>query len=283
MPLQVHMNWLALDGLPEPEEGWIAALAAAGYDGVQFIDPPPRHLLAQAREKGLAVCGSGRVNAVDDAGRLAEEAARDGLECLTLHVGWGHESDREGGALIEAILLAEARSGLPLFVETHRATIFQDSWRSVEWVRRFPDLRFNADWSHWYTGLEFVYGGFANKWAYVRPVAERVGFMHGRIGNPGCIQVDIGPLEQAGQRSFVQHFQTMWTDTFELFLRREGASASFPFAVELLGPEFYYARQLGGLEETDRWAQSLVLCDLARACFAAAERRLEEAALRSLS
>ena len=37
-------------------------------------------------------------------------------------------------------------------IETHRATICQGMWRTVQFVKRFPELRFNGDFSHWYAG-----------------------------------------------------------------------------------------------------------------------------------
>lgn len=69
------------------------------------------------------------------------------------------EDDDEAARLIDAVLNASVRYDVPLYVETHRATIFQDLWRAVQFVARFPELRFNGDFSHWYTGLEMVYGG----------------------------------------------------------------------------------------------------------------------------
>ena len=130
------------------------------------------------------------------------EAREAGLECLTLHVGWGYEDEDEATQLIEAVLDASARYSVPLYVETHRATLFQDIWRTVQFVRRFPQLQFNGDFSHWYTGLEMVYGGFENKLACIQPVIERIRFLHGRIGNPGCMQVDVGDMQAAFCRPF---------------------------------------------------------------------------------
>jgi hypothetical protein len=265
-----YMNWLSLDGLVEPPGGWIAAIRDAGYDGIQFIEPLDPALVEQARRAGLRVCGSGRVNAVEDAERLAAEARLNGLECLTLHVGWGMEDDDEGARLLGAVLDASARHGVPLFVETHRATLLQDLWRSVGFARRFPDLRFNADFSQWYTGSEFVYGGFDRKLAFIQPVVDRVEFMHGRIGDPGCIQVDIGSIESAPDLPFVQHFRSMWSAVFDSYHRRHGADVTFRFAPELLAPAIYYGRTLGGREVSDRWLQSIVLTGLGRAWFEAA-------------
>jgi hypothetical protein len=265
-----YMNWLTLDGLAEPPEGWIQAIRDAGYDGVQFIEPTYPKLIAQAQTSGLRICGSGRVNKAADADLLAANARGLELECLTLHVGWGNEDDAEACRLIEAVLTASLRHDIPLYVETHRATIFQDTWRSVEFVRRFPELRFNGDFSNWYTGLEFVYGDFHEKLAFIRPITERTEFMHGRIGNPCVMQVNVGTFEEALRLPFVQHFREMWLQVFEDFVHRQAHDAVFRFAPELLSPKIFFAREIDGKEESDRWQQSLVLSEIARECFAAA-------------
>ncbi len=264
--LRCYFNWLAFEGLPEFPDGRLPAIRSAGYDGVQFIHPLERPLLEQARALGLGVCGSGRVNQPQDAAPLAAEARDAGLECLTLHVGWGLEDEEEGARLIDAVLDASQRYGVPMYPETHRATLFQDMWRTVGFVKRFPELRLNGDFSHWYTGLEMVYGGFETKFEFIRPVLERVRFLHGRIGNPGCMQVDVG---NGDGRPYVEHFRKLWTACFSGFLK-SAEGESMCFAAELLAPEIYYARTFQGREESDRWEQSLVLCRIARECFRAA-------------
>ncbi len=271
--LRCYINWLSLDGLQTPGEGWMRAIRDAGYDGVQFIEPLEPPLLDEAGAHGLGVCGSGRVNHPSDAYRLAEEAQQTGLECLTLHVGWGYEEDDEAVRLIEAVLDASVLHSMPLYVETHRATIFQDIWRTVRFIRQFPELQFNGDFSHWYTGLEMVYGGFEKKLAFIQPVIERVHFLHGRIGNPGSMQVDIGDRETAATLPFVAHFRTLWTRVFEAFLRRRSPGERFCFTAELLASNIYYAREFRGHEESDRWQQSLVLTQIARECFSDAQKQ----------
>lgn len=274
--LRCYFNWLALEGLDAAglgpfAYGPVAAIKAAGYDGIQFIDPLDRNALAQARALGLGVCGGGRVNNPAEAAPLAQAAADAGLECLTLHVGWGMESDDEGARLIEAVLNASAQHRMPLYVETHRATLFQDMQRTVQFVARFPELRFNGDFSHWYTGSEMVYGGFENKLAYIQPVIERVRFVHGRIGNPGCMQVAITADDPA---PYVAHFRMLWKQCFAAYLRDPAPQQPFiAFTPELLAPEIYYARTFGGAEESDRWQQSLLLMQIANECFADAEKK----------
>jgi sugar phosphate isomerase/epimerase len=268
--LRCYMNIQALEGLPQKADP-VRAARDAGYDGIQFIKPLNRDLVTQAQTLGLGICGSGRVNTPTDAEPLAKEARDSGLECITLHVGWGLENDDEAAALIEAVLEASVKCYIPLYPETHRATIFQDPWRTVQFLARYPTLEFNGDFSHWYTGTEMVYGGFEQKLEFIRPVLGRIGFLHGRIGNPCCMQVDIGD-GSANERPYVAHFRALWTESFLGFLRRRPPADAICFTPELLAPEIYYARTFAGREESDRWEQSRVLVQIARDCFEQAMR-----------
>jgi sugar phosphate isomerase/epimerase len=275
--LRVFMNLQSFGDMPQAAKG-LAAIRDAGYDGVQLGWQIDRAQLDEARRLGLGVCGSGRVNTPEEAAPLAKEARDAGLECLTLHVGWGTENDDEATALIESVLAASTQFSIPLYPETHRATIFQDPWRTVQFLERFPEIEFNGDFSHWYTGTEMVYGGFENKMEFFRSVLGRIGFLHGRIGNPGCMQVDIGDGSPDG-RPNVAHFRALWTASFLGYLRRKPLPDRFCFTPELLGPEFYYARLFNGREESDRWEQSMVLVRIAQESFAEARRHWESQAL----
>jgi len=271
--LLCYMNWLALDGLPEFPNGRLLAIRDAGYDGVQFIEPVSNQRVKEALRSGLGVCGSGRMNRTAEVERLAQEAQSNGLECLTLHVGWGMEDDKQAATLIAAVLETSAKYSVPLYPETHRATIFQDPWRTVQFIKQFPTLRFNGDFSHCYTGTEMVYGGFERKLEFIRPVLDRVSFIHGRIGNPGCMQVDIGDGNPE-QHPYIRHFRALWTQAFIGFLRNQPEKEAIYFVPELLGPSIYYARTFQGREESDRWRQSLLLVEIAQGCFQDAKKQL---------
>jgi sugar phosphate isomerase/epimerase len=280
--LRCYLNLMALEDLPafstapvtrEPE-ALFTCIRDAGYDGVQFIAPLTAVERAACARLRLGYASLGRVNEPGEMAPLAERFAGEGVECATLHVGWGIEDDDAACRLIEAVLAASERYHVPLYVETHRATIFQDPWRTVQFVKRFPELRFNGDFSHWYTGLEMVYGGFETKLEFIRPVLERVRFIHGRIGNPGSMQVDIGEGDTE-RHPYVAHFRALWTEAFRGFLASASQGDHILFVPELLSPRIYYARLLRQgngelMEESDRWEQSLVLCRIASECFAAA-------------
>lgn len=212
--LRLDMNYGGCNQLPDFSEGPKGDdkekhqdIKNAGFKGIQDGAP------ALCKALGLELTAHARMNGVGDLDELLPKWKDGGYNCATLHVGWGMESDAEVDLLVEYVLNSSVKFDLPIYIETHRATITQDMQRTVEMVKRFPEVRFNGDFSHWYTGQEMVYGGFEHKLEFISPVLERVRFLHGRIGNPGCIQVDV----QDEALSYVGHFKEMWTKSFQGF------------------------------------------------------------------
>ena len=248
---------------------------AAGFEGVQTNSKA-----RIARELGLRVTGSGRINTPADADAQARLGVELGCDCYTVHAGWGLEDDVAAHQLVEAVLNASHKHRIPIYIETHRATITQDIWRTVQLTKKFPEIRFNGDFSHYYTGQEMTYGDFGAKLDFMQPIFERVRFIHGRIGSSGCIQVDIG--DGAG-RANVEHFREMWIRSFAGFLKSAQAGDYLCFTPELLGPEHHYARLVidpagNWVEEGDRWQQAQRYATIARECWAEAEQSMKGAA-----
>lgn len=283
--------WLNLDNLaelrsdslwPSGLEGQPAArdarLAADGFEGVQVTGTS-----APASDV-LPFCGLDRISLPGEADGVIASHADRGEQCMTVHVGWGWEDDLEACRLIESVLVASQRHRLPVFVETHRATITQDVWRTVQFLRAFPELRLNGDFSHYYCGQEMIYGNWAERMDFMGPIFKSIGFMHGRIASSGCMQAGIGadwnarPPLAYGHADYLAHFRDLWTRAMRGFIQSAGPGDVLVFAPELLSGAYYYARMFlnseGRLaEEDDRYAQALIYQDLARECFAAA--RLE--------
>ncbi|MDQ8179378.1 hypothetical protein [Pelagicoccus sp. SDUM812005] len=272
--LEVFFNMWTFQDLPDhctaprgaPHELY-AAIRDAGFSGVQDGNA------AAAKAAGLMLTAGARVNHPTEIKPLVEKHLAEGQLATTLHCGWGMEDDHQVDAYATAVLETSREFNYPLFIETHRATITQDNWRTVQLVKRFPELRFNGDFSHWYAGLEMVNGHWDEKVDFIRPVLERVGFMHGRIATPGAIQAPVtGELES----TYVQHFRELWRLCFEGFLKRAGPGDFLVFAPELLWPAIYYAPTLrnesGGVSEIgDRWEDALLIRDIALEEFAQAQ------------
>ena len=272
--LNVGTTWSLPAWSSGPRGDELAVLEAAktaGYEGIQGADPQ------RCRDLGL-VPATFAIHPTP--GGLADQArawADHGFACCTILLGTGFEDDDEADRLVDEVLSASTTAGIPLYVETHRATVTQDMWRTLRLVERFPDLRFNADLSHWYTGQEMTFGDVDEKVERLAPVLDRVRYAHGRIGTSGCIQVDVGDGDPEAHPS-VAHFQTMWTRAFAGFVAGAAddpvppADLRLGFAPELLPNEIGYARLVPGpdgelREEGDRWTQALVLTDIAADCF----------------
>lgn len=242
------------------------AIAAAGYEALQGGDP------ALCRDHGLAYIAIGVIPTVADAEPFATQAKTAGALGATCIAGYGYESDAEMDALAGEILRVSRDYGLPIYIETHRASITQDAWRTVQLARRLPEVRFNGDFSHWFTGQEMPYGDFAARLTFLAPVFVRTRFLHGRIGDRCSMQVDIG---DGTRHPSIPAFRAFWTEAMRGFLAAPDAGPDLWFCPELLGTEYLYARAFpaadGTLrEESDRWTQARVLATLARECFAEA-------------
>lgn len=283
--LFIALHLATLVELPDwsagPKGGSMAvakSLLAAGYCGVQGTSDPA------FREAGLVTFGSGTIPAAEQAYDVVAEQADRGHEATTLHVGTGFEDDAAALRLFESVLNASRRTKHQVYVETHRATLTQDVWRTLRWTAYFPELKYNADLSHWYTGLQLPNGDFEEKLRLMAPIFSKTGFIHGRIGTSGMIQTSIG----LGGRDepHLSHFKTMWRRCFDCFLRRSAPNDRFYFVPELLASvvntqsgKIYkeYALTVAdasgnSVEISDRWDQALKLVKIALDLFEAARR-----------
>lgn len=245
---------------PKTDDDIIAAAAEAGYDGVQIFFPRQAHAVLDAGMAHPSAISPART--LDDVDGLLSMWAGEPIDSLTLHLGTGFESVDDGRRLVAETLERVDRHDVTVFIETHRGTLFQDPARVLGFVDEFPQLRFTADLSHWYTGVELVYGDLDAKLDALAPVFERCRMIHGRISNPGSIQVPVEPDDPA---PYVAHFRRMWQAVLAGCAAADDTTEC-PFVVELLSATAYYARTTmldGGVgEETDRWAQADVLWDL---------------------
>ena len=222
---------------------------------------------------GMTPIGNGRIDALGDALELAQKNQDRGMPFSTVHAGTGWESDDEAARLVEDIIEAGETVGHPILIETHRATLTQDIWRTVNLVERFPEMRINGDFSHYYTGHEMPYGDWDAKMEFMQPIFDRVRFMHGRIGNPSHMQVAITYESEFN----VQHFKDIWQRCFQGFLKnREEKFPYLGFSPELLFPGAHYAREFtmpdgSKQEESDRWQQAQLMRDWAAKWFAEVE------------
>ena len=244
-----------------------ATLKAAGYEALQTPEPE------RAVAAGLIPTGMMRI--FDDVAQMRDRVRgfRDaGCDCTTIHLGTGLESDDEMARLAEALLDISERESHPVYLETHRATMTQDIRRTLDLVERFPELRFNGDFAHWYIGHEFTYGDMEMKFAALGPIFERTRFLHLRISSNAFGQVTASDQAEARHTDY---YKRMWTAAMKGFLASAGPGDYLAVHPELLPARAFYPKMVpdadgGWREESDRWTEALHLLDIADECFQAA-------------
>src|SRR4051812_574985 len=130
--LRLDIHAANVFGLPEyssapkgDDRAVLEAVKAAGFEGMQA-----GHKAQACREVGLRGTGGGRITTPAEADAQAAEAKVLGVDCFTAHVGWGIEDDDATDRLVEATLAASHKHRVPIYIETHRATITDDMWRT---------------------------------------------------------------------------------------------------------------------------------------------------------
>jgi hypothetical protein len=171
--------------------------------------------------------------------------------------------------LAEALLEISVTERHPLYLETHRATMTQDIRRTLDLVERFPELRFNGDFGHWYIGHELTYGDMEMKFQAMKPVFERTRFLHLRVSSNAFGQLTAS---DPAESHHLDYYRRMWTACFEGFLESAGPGDSMAAHPELLPARACYPKMVraedGSLqEESDRWTESAFLIAIARSCF----------------
>jgi len=272
--LRVQHSLWSLIGLPMNAPEWTldekcARVKAAGFEGMECWLAPDQEQSHQAAldAHGLRLTLGHHPHTLDDVRQTISQAVRLGADFvfaqpLTPYV-----------PLSEAVpFLREARriahdAGLPLFIETHRNNIPESLNQALMLVDQMPEVRFTADLSHFVVIGEFY--GWQDEGALERmmPVLERTSHLHGRISSGEQVQMDVGD----GSGETAQFHVRLWAQAMRGWLANAGPGDIFPFASEL-GPPRYAITGLDGKEFSDRWAQSLMMKQLAEQAWAQAHQ-----------
>jgi len=261
---------LSPDSKAPSGEGLYQALRDAGFGGVQAPN------MTGLRDAGLVGVGQAMVGSPEQIDALAGDHAEQGFAATIVIAGNGLEDDSDCDRFAEALLTAVQRHRHTLLLENHRGSMTQDIRRTMDLIGRFPELRFCADFTHWYIGHELALGDLEQKLRFMQPFLDRVDIVEGRVGSSNCAQIT---LESAtDQRHFVADHRRFWTECFRACLRRGQEPV---FAPQLLPAVLHHAgvdypiayaqlrRGPGGSwqEQDDRWQQSLLHCAMAQDCY----------------
>jgi hypothetical protein len=256
-------------GLPErPVEESFAMIAAAGYDGVGIdLGVTP---LAEAQalaplfpRYGLGCLITAFVKTIDGLAPVLDLARRLDARHVNL-IGQVMPLGVDATVPVARRWMEmAAAAGVELQFETHRNSITNDMFATLQLLDAVPEMVLSADLSHYVVGREFDYPPDARTEDHVARLLARSGSFQGRIASRQQIQVPFGFPQYA---KWLGLFLGWWEAGFRQW-RRHGSCGSTTGVLNFLcelGPHEYAMTGPDGCELSDRWEEALILKDHAR-------------------
>ena len=152
--------------------------------------------------------------------------------------------------------LGEAEAmGIELLFETHRDSLLNDLYYTLEVLDAVPELMLTADLSHFVLEREFHLPLSARDQGLLQRIHDRSDCFQGRVASREQIQV---PIAFPQHQPWVELFRSLWTRGLRSWRRRNKADATCVFLCEL-GPPGYAITDAQGLELSDRWQEALAI------------------------
>jgi sugar phosphate isomerase/epimerase len=258
-----------------PLEEFLDKVKAAGYDGTDIFLPglkeSPSRVADLHRAYELALFGmitsEGRtptehISSLERGFALASEMQPVHLNC---HTGKDFFSLEENLTIFRRSLELSHQAGIPLSHETHRGRALFSTFGTRELIRRLPEIRLTADFSHWCCVHESL---LENQPEDLEIAIQHSDYIHARVGFAEGPQVN-DPRGPEWKAEIDAHIG--WWKRISIARRAAGATA--------LGvcPEFGAAPYMVVLPftrqpVTDLWEITLWMKDLLRRELGGAEK-----------
>lgn len=152
--------------------------------------------------------------------------------------------------------IAEAeKSGIPTLFETHRDSLLNDLYYTLQVMDLVPEMRLCADLSHFVVDREMREPISDRDQAYIDLVLGRSDCFQGRVANREQVQIQIDfPQHQ----QWVGIFRDWWKAGMRSWRKRNEDDATLIFLCEL-GPPPYAITDANRHELSDRWEEALTI------------------------
>lgn len=242
-----------------PMEENFARIAEAGFDGVGVdlgVTPleEARALAPLFERHGLACLITAFVPSVQGLAPVLELAQQLGARHINL-IGQVMPLGVDATVPVARRWMEMAdRAGVPLQFETHRNSITNDMFATLQLIDAVPEMVLSADLSHYVVGREFDFPPDARTESHITRLLERSASFQGRIASRQQIQV---PFQFPQYQKWLGLFLAWWEQGFRIW-RRNGGQGPLNFLCEL-GPHEYAMTGPDGAELSDRWEEALIL------------------------
>jgi hypothetical protein len=142
---------------------------------------------------------------------------------------------------------------LTLLFETHRDSLLNDLYFTLQLMELVPDMRLCADLSHFVVDREMRHPISERDQQYVSSVLARSDCFQGRVANREQVQVQINFPQH---EQWVEIFKSWWREGIQGWRQRSADDAELVFLCEL-GPPPYAITDGEQRELSDRWQEAL--------------------------
>ena len=242
-----------------------AMIAAAGFDGV-CLDPSVAEIPINLQKRGLfEKHGLGCLvnafpNTPDELQPLLSFAGAMNACMVNVISGVMPIRPEDAAPVVRQWMAQAEAAGLPLLFETHRDSLLNDLYFTLQLMEMVPEMRLCADLSHFVVDRELRAPVPERDQEYISAVLHRSDCFQGRVASREQVQIQINfPQHQ----QWVEIFKGWWREGMRAWRKRSAADSTLVFLCEL-GPPPYAITDGNQHELSDRWRESLQIRDWAR-------------------
>lgn len=146
-------------------------------------------------------------------------------------------------------------AGLPVLFETHRDSLLNDLYYTLQVIDLVPEMRLCADLSHFVVDREMRAPIGQRDQAWIDRILDRSDCFQGRVANREQVQIQIDfPQHQ----EWVGIFKSWWKNGMRRWRERNNDDATLIFLCEL-GPPPYAITDGERRELSDRWEEAMTI------------------------
>jgi hypothetical protein len=146
-------------------------------------------------------------------------------------------------------------AGIPILFETHRDSLLNDLYYTLQVMDLVPEMRLCADLSHFVVDREMREPISDRDQAYIDLVLGRSDCFQGRVASREQIQIQV---DFPQHREWVEIFKGWWKAGMRSWRKRNDDDARLIFLCEL-GPPPYAITDANRHELSDRWEEALTI------------------------
>ena len=147
------------------------------------------------------------------------------------------------------------KANIKILFETHRDSLLNDLYYTLQLIDAVPEMRLCADLSHFVVDREMWTPISKSDQQYITTILERSDCFQGRVASREQIQIQLDfPQHQV----WVDIFKKWWAEGIQKWRERNGENKTLYFLCEL-GPPGYAITDATQLELSDRWQEALII------------------------